>query len=172
MDFSSPEISIPASPPLPSPACEGDALHMQPMVNLETADTNSRQRSHSVKAQEADTTKETTSLSQYNFFSHFGVDRLLAALSVNHAGYKLLSDYSFSSFFFRSVERFHHLNNYYDGAFYILSNFAYAALNNPNGTYTLREMLKQDDVTNFVEAMIKEVDDHESRKHIFVFRVG
>ena len=34
-----------------------------------------------------------------------------------------------------------------------------------NDTYTLKDMLKQDDKNDFVEAMIKEVADHESRDH-------
>ena len=53
-----------------------------------------------------------------------------------------------------------------DGTLNVLSTFAYAALNNSSDTYTLREMLKQDDVANFIEAMIKDVDDHETRKHL------
>ena len=31
--------------------------------------------------------------------------------------------------------------------------------------FTLSQMLKQEDVASFVEAMLKEVDDHESRDH-------
>jgi len=34
-----------------------------------------------------------------------------------------------------------------------------------NGTYTLKDMLKQEDKNDFVAAMMKEVQDHESRNH-------
>ena len=65
------------------------------------------------------------------------------------------------SFFTRSVARIHHVNMHFDGTFNIFSTFAMAALNDSNDVYTYREMLKQPDVSKFVEAMIKEVMDHE-----------
>ena len=140
---------------------------MPSIINLETAGLrrSSRQRTPSTKAKEADATREVTSLSQYNFFSYFGGDRLAEALPVNHAGFKSLSTSVTSTFFSRTIERFHHLNAHYDGTLNVLSTFAYAALNNSSDTYTLREMLKQDDMANFIEAMTKEVDDRETRKH-------
>ena len=113
--------------------------------------------------QEADQAKEVTSLSRFCFFTYFGGNSLVTAS--DHAGYRSLSTSSHSSFFSRSVERFHHLNSHHDWTFNVLLNFAYAAVNDSNETYTLKEMLKQKDVANFVEAMIKEVNDHESRKH-------
>ena len=63
------------------------------------------------------------------------------------------------------MERFYHLNSHYDGTFNVLLNFAYAAANDSNDTYTLKEMLNQKDVANFVEAMIKEVNNHEIGQH-------
>ena len=172
VDFS-PDIKIPASPlasegasstTLPSPACEGEVFHMPPMVNLETAGLrrSSRTCSRSLKAQQADQTKEVTSYAQFGFFCHLGGDRLVSALMVNHDGYKSLTVSPDLSFFSCSVERFHHLNAHFDGTFNVLSQFAFAALNDLNDTYTLREMLKQKDVANFVEAMLKEVNDHET----------
>ena len=122
-------------------------------------------RTKSVKAQEADQTKEVISLSQFGFFSHLGGDRLVAALAVNHAGYRSLSTSPNLSFFSRLVGCFHHLNDHYDGTFNVLSTFAYAAINDPNYTYALKEMLKQNDVANFVKAMIKEVNNYETQGH-------
>ena len=118
-----------------------------------------------LKAQEADPTKEVSSLSQFGFFSYFGGNSLVAALALNHAGYKSLSVSPNASYFSCSIEQFHYLNSHYDGTFNVLSNFAYAALNDSNDTFTLKEILKQKDVANFVEAMLKEVNDHETRKH-------
>ena len=86
---------------IPSPACEGDDLRMLTMVNLETAGLHrsSRVRSKSLRAQEADRTKEVTLLSQYSLFSYLGGDCLISALSVNHIGYKSLTVSPDSSFF-------------------------------------------------------------------------
>ena len=176
MEFSAPDGLTPDLPlaskgdptlPICTPVCEGDALHMSPMINLEIAGLrrSSRLRSRSAKAKEADQTKEVYSLSQYGFFNLFGGSRLIAALAVNHEGYKSLQTSPNISFLSRSVERFHHLNAHYNGTFNVLSNFAYAAINDSNNTYSLKEMLKQDDVAHFVEAMIKVLNNHETRRH-------
>ena len=42
---------------------------------------------------------------------------------------------------------------------------AFTTKNSSNDTFTLKEMLKQEDVSSFVEAMTKEVQTHESRDH-------
>ena len=44
-----------------------------------------------------------------------------------------------------------------------ISQFALSTAS--NDVFTLSQMLKQEDVASFVEAMLKEVDDHESRDH-------
>ena len=49
------------------------------------------------------------------------------------------------------------------------SNFAFTADAVTNDTYALSEMLKQDDVNDFVRAMVKEVQDHEERDHWGLF---
>ena len=62
-----------SSLPLCTADCEGDYLHMPPMVNLETVGLrqSSCTSTKSVRAQEADQTKELASLSQFSFFSLF-----------------------------------------------------------------------------------------------------
>ena len=42
---------------------------------------------------------------------------------------------------------------------------SYNAAAATNDVYTLKQMLKHDDIKEFVLAMIKEIDDHESRDH-------
>ena len=151
-----------------SRACEGDDLSMPQFTNLETAGLrrSSRNRFKSAKVLEMDKTRETSSLSQYNFFSHFGGDKLVESLRLNNEGFSLTCDATPSSSFFAwSVDRFHRLNAHYDGTINAFSTFIFAALNDSNDTYTLKEMLKQNDIANFVEAMVKEVDDHEQRGH-------
>ena len=39
-----------------------------------------------------------------------------------------------------------------------------------NESYTFQEMMKQDDKTEFITAMLKEIDDHESRCHWTLMR--
>ena len=41
----------------------------------------------------------------------------------------------------------------------------FAANQEQNETYTFKDMMKQDDRGAFVEAMMKEVQDHERRNH-------
>ena len=65
----------------------------------------------------------------------------------------------------KSIEVFHRLNMHYDGNMNIFSTYTMAALNDSNDVYTYCEMLKQLDLAKFVEAMIKEVTDHEERRH-------
>ena len=39
-----------------------------------------------------------------------------------------------------------------------------------NESYTFQEMKKQDDKTEFITAMLKEIDDHESQDHWTLMR--
>ena len=39
-----------------------------------------------------------------------------------------------------------------------------------NESYTFQEMMKQDDKIEFITAMLKEIDDHESRDHWTLMR--
>ena len=107
-----------------------------------------------------------TSLLQFGLFSQCGSGHLVAAVAVNHAGYKSLPTSLNLSFFSQSVECFHHLYAHYDRTFNVLLHFAYASINDSNDTYSLKEMLKLDDVAKFVEAMIKEVNDHEKQRFL------
>ena len=55
-------------------------------------------------------------------------------------------------------------NQHFDGTLNYLHPSAFLT-NADNDTYTLRDMLKQEDKESFVEAMTVEVNDHESRGH-------
>ena len=46
-----------------------------------------------------------------------------------------------------------------------LHHFALLAGKENNESYTFKEMLRQPDAADFVQAMIKETDDHETRGH-------
>eukprot|EP00984_Skeletonema_dohrnii_P006298 scaffold2255_cov139-Skeletonema_dohrnii-CCMP3373.AAC.1 len=57
------------------------------------------------------------------------------------------------------------INANFDGSLNQIHHMVLAASKSNNETYTFREMLKQDDSHEFIKAMEKEVEDHESRGH-------
>ena len=56
------------------------------------------------------------------------------------------------------------VNQHFDGAFNYFHPFALVSTTD-NDTFTLKDMLKQDDRADFIKAMVLELDDHESRNH-------
>ena len=66
---------------------------------------------------------------------------------------------------FAAVNTFHAANKCFDGSLNSLHHFALLAGKENNESYTFTEMLKQPDAADFIQAMIKEIDDHESRGH-------
>ena len=62
------------------------------------------------------------------------------------------------------------VNLYYDGTISMMHAFA-TSKNADNDTYTLKNILKEDDRVKFIEAMLKKLKDHNSRDHcIFMNR--
>ena len=57
------------------------------------------------------------------------------------------------------------VNLHFDGTLNAIHHAVLMADADTNDVYTLREMLKQPDVPAFIEAMTKEVDDHEIGEH-------
>ena len=57
------------------------------------------------------------------------------------------------------------VNTHFDGTINELHHAVLSTVAGDNDTYTLKDMLKQDDKNEFIKAMIKEVVDHESRDH-------
>ncbi|MCP4479271.1 MAG: hypothetical protein GY818_14390 [Planctomycetaceae bacterium] len=64
-----------------------------------------------------------------------------------------------------AVNLFHAANTTFDGTLNNLHHMALAVGKENNEIYTFREMLKQEDSTEFIKAMQKEADDHEQRSH-------
>lgn len=60
---------------------------------------------------------------------------------------------------------FEQVNENFDGTCNDILHHVYTAAKENNESYTFKEMLKQDDRMEFVEAMEKEISDHTSRKH-------
>ncbi len=63
------------------------------------------------------------------------------------------------------INRFHQANELFDGTLNQLHVSAYATALADNECYTYRDAMKQPDRADFVRAMVKEVDDHETREH-------
>ena len=57
------------------------------------------------------------------------------------------------------------VRQHFDGTLNYLYPMAFATENSDNDTYTVKQMLQQDDVGDFIVAMQKEIHDHESRNH-------
>ena len=56
------------------------------------------------------------------------------------------------------------INRHFDGTVNKVHHYVLAT-SCDNDTYTLKEMLQQDDCAEFITAMVKEITDHEERGH-------
>ena len=63
------------------------------------------------------------------------------------------------------VNQYHAANQCFDGTLNCLHYMALAAGKQDNESYTFGEIFKPEDASSFVAAMVKEVEDHESRGH-------
>jgi len=66
---------------------------------------------------------------------------------------------------FATVNSFHTANQCFDGTLNCLHPMVFLAGKENNDLYTFREMLKQPDAVDFIQAMKKEVHNHETREH-------
>ena len=65
----------------------------------------------------------------------------------------------------KAVYYFENTHCNFDGTLNALHHYAFVGKNAGNDTFTLSSMMKQHDRSQFIQAMLKEVDDHESRGH-------
>ena len=70
---------------------------------------------------------------------------------------------------FAFVTHLENISTLYDDTINQCHYFIYNAVASTNDVYTLSQMLKLDDIKDFVIAMMKEVEDHESRDHWEIF---
>ena len=70
-----------------------------------------------------------------------------------------------ATIFASSIHAYHRANLLVDSTLNSFSTLAYSSLHENNEVYTFREAMNQDDSADFVRAMVKEVEDHESRNH-------
>ena len=63
------------------------------------------------------------------------------------------------------INKFKEINEHYDGTVNNMHFFSYLTEISSNEVFTFQQAMKQDDRLDFVAAMEKEIDDHESRGH-------
>ena len=63
------------------------------------------------------------------------------------------------------INKFEELNEHYDGTVNHLHFLSFATETSTNEVYTYNQAMKQPDKLQFVEAMEKEIEDHQSRNH-------
>jgi hypothetical protein len=75
------------------------------------------------------------------------------------------TDYSSMSLLNKVALHTQRVNTHFDGTINKLHHAVLMADGGDNDTYHLKDMLKQEDKSEFISAMVKEVQDHESRNH-------
>ena len=57
------------------------------------------------------------------------------------------------------------VNTHFDGILNTIHHVVLTAVAGDNDAYTLKDVFKQDDKSDFIQSMLKEVEDHEQRNH-------
>ena len=142
--------------PSQSQASEGDEdenpLLMPKMMNLETA---GRRRSPQLVSQQK---------KNYNFFTtiaKFCAFGLLISSCLLKPTVAFTQAQATAN---AAVYQCNIINANFDGSLNAIHHMALAVGRN-NESYTFKEMMKEDDASDFIKAMEKEVRDHESRGH-------
>ena len=134
-------------------------ISMPPVTNL---DSITLRRSKRLRLKNMASTKATSNISSRagSFFLKFCFFGIAAStIILSHP----------CSLFSRSIFHAHSINSLYDESFNYLHPFALAADTNDNETYHYSDMMKQPDRADFIQAMTKEVNDHEANEIWSVF---
>ena len=71
----------------------------------------------------------------------------------------------YTAFFSAAALKCEEVSVLFDGTLNKVHEFAFAANQQQNETYTFKDAMLQDDASDFIKAMIKEISDHESNNH-------
>ena len=132
---------------------ETDNLLMPEMVNLEESGLR---RSARVASQ---------GKKQYTFFSGISRFCVLGVVLVASLMQPTVAFSQAQAAVNSAVHQCNVINTNFDGSLNVLHHMALTASKANNESYTFREMLKQDDASDFIKAMEKESYDHASRGH-------
>ena len=70
-----------------------------------------------------------------------------------------------SSYAAKIVHQTQVINQHFDGTLNYLNPMTYHTDISDNKSYNSKEMLRQEDKSEFIKAMLREIQDHEVRKH-------
>ena len=70
-----------------------------------------------------------------------------------------------NSIFNQTFNHWEKVNQHFDGTLNDFHPLAFVSTATDNESYTVKQMLQQEDAPSFIEAMKKEVEDHEKREH-------
>ena len=68
-------------------------------------------------------------------------------------------------FLTRAMYYMERASTFFDSSINSVHEMVFSAIKEQNECYTFKEMLQQEDKADFIDAMIKEVQDHETRDH-------
>ena len=158
--------------PVDTDARAGSQLTMPQRVNLHEAGLRrsprlkelegkkkSNEKAHVTWA--SNVTKVVTLLSIFSFVSD---------ASITLPSYSISPDASLAE---KMVSRFHEVNELYDGTLNAIHTYAFSAITldmSNNEVFTYTKAMQQPDSNQFIEAMAKEIEDHESRHHWKIVR--
>ena len=134
---------------------EGASLNNLSFAKLADLDDMTLRRSPRIKALKKRLEKE-KSTQKKSFFACFS--------TLFDSNAPVLSE-RLSSSFMKAAYFFEVTNRNFDGTLNSIPHYVLASKNAANDTFTLSKMLKEDDRAEFIKAMQKEIDDHESRGH-------
>ena len=134
---------------------EGDSSQTISFSKLADLDELTLRRSPRIKELKKRLEKEKSSTKK-SFFACFSSPFTSTPISLSE---RLSFSLMKAAFFFEVT------NKNFDGTLNAIPHYVFASKNAANDTFTLTKMFKEHDRADFVKAMQKEIDDHESRGH-------
>ncbi len=130
-----------------------------PDLNDLTCRRSSRQRKPTSKV------IQSTSRTARRMFGLFVACATMASGLASYSGSSSISLPSTATVIDKVVLHTEKVNQHFDGTLNSIHHAVLATAVGDNDTYTLKDMFKQEDKGSFIEAMVKEVQDHEARNH-------
>ena len=148
--------------PITNTGGENSQLFMPPRVNLHEAGLRRSERIRAKQSKEAKQKKAHTTFGT-RIFKSIGLFALLSTVGEQTMPSHPLPNNA--TFFQRVVNRMDEANECVDGTLNQINYHAFSADVGKNETFTFHQAMQQDDRLLFIEAMEKEIADHEERDH-------
>ncbi len=139
----------------PSPVSEGEANAEsdKQMPKLTSLDETTLRRSKRIADKRSSSNLPTRMIGLFSM-----ICLVSTALITSHVSHP-------NSIFNRTFNQWEKVNQHFDGTLNDFHPLAFVSNSTDNETYTVKQMLQQEDAPSFIEAMKKEVEDHERREH-------